>query len=131
MFGWEQFKNFWLFGYGNEAFGQIFKSFYIMPEKTVTSFLAENAHNDGIELLGEVGVLGISILFLLYIQYFKKILMNINKEKQLARLILFSLLILTLFIQSLVDYSLHTPGILILLMTILSIGLINFRGDNL
>ena len=131
VFGWEQFKNFWLFGYGNEAFGQIFKSFYIMPEKTVTSFLAENAHNDGIELLGEVGVLGISILFLLYIQYFKKILMNINKEKQLARLILFSLLILTLFIQSLVDYSLHTPGILILLMTILSIGLINFRGDNL
>ena len=131
VFGWEQFKNFWLFGYGNEAFGQIFKSFYIMPEKTVTSFLAENAHNDGIELLGEVGVLGISILFLLYIQYFKKILMNINKEKQLARLTLFSLLILTLFIQSLVDYSLHTPGILILLMTILSIGLINFRGDNL
>ena len=130
VFGWEQFKNFWLFGYGNEAFGQIFKSFYIMPEKTVTSFLAENAHNDGIELLGEVGVLGISILFLLYIQYFKKILMNINKEKQLARLILFSLLILTLFIQSLVDYSLHTPGILILLMTILSIGLIDFGTDS-
>ena len=130
VFGWEQFKNFWLFGYGNEAFGQIFKSFYIMPEKTVTSFLAENAHNDGIELLGEVGVLGISILFLLYIQYFKKILMNINKEKQLARLTLFSLLILTLFIQSLVDYSLHTPGILILLMTILSIGLIDFGTDS-
>jgi|TARA_B110000238_G_scaffold190401_1_gene223513 putative inorganic carbon (HCO3(-)) transporter len=130
VFGWEQFKNFWLFGYGNEAFGQIFKNFYIMPEKFVTSFLAENVHNDGIELLGEVGVLGISILFLLYIQYFKKILININNEKQLARLILFSLLILTLFIQSLVDYSLHTPGILILLMTILSIGLIDFRSDS-
>ena len=130
VFGWEQFKNFWLFGYGNEAFGQIFKNFYIMPEEFVTSFLAENVHNDGIELLGEVGVLGISILFLLYIQYFKKILININNEKQLARLILFSLLILTLFIQSLVDYSLHTPGILILLMTILSIGLIDFRSDS-
>ena len=101
-----------------------------MPEKFVTSFLAENVHNDGIELLGEVGVLGISILFLLYIQYFKKILININNEKQLARLILFSLLILTLFIQSLVDYSLHTPGILILLMTILSIGLIDFKRNN-
>jgi putative inorganic carbon (hco3(-)) transporter len=128
-FGIDQFKNFWLFGYGSDAFGQVFKIFYSVPEN-FSNFFADRVHNDGIELLGEIGVLGASILFLLYISYFKKIIKNINEKKQLARFILLSLLILTLFIQSLVDFSLHTPGILILLMTILSIGLINFKKNN-
>ena len=123
-FGIDQFKNFWLFGYGSEAFGQIFKIFYITPDPNM---LAKNVHNDGVELLGEIGVLGVSILFLLYISYFMKIIKNINEIKQLSRFILLSLLLLTLFIQSLVDYSLHVPGILILLMSILSIGLINIK----
>ena len=39
---------------------------------------------------------------------------------------LISLLLSILFIQSLVDFSIHTPGMAILLMTLLSIGLINF-----
>ena len=126
-FGIDQFKNFWLFGYGSEAFGQIFKIFYITPDPNM---LAKNVHNDGVELLGEIGVLGVSILFLLYISYFKKITKNINEKKQLSRFILLSLLLLTLFIQSLVDFSLHAPGVVILLMTILSIGLINFKNNN-
>ena len=128
-FGIDQFKNFWLFGYGSGAFGQIFKIFYITPEN-LSNMLAKNVHNDGIELLGEIGVLGVSILFLLYISYFKKITKNINEKKQLSRFILLSLLLLTLFIQSLVDFSLHAPGVVILLMTILSIGLINFKNNN-
>jgi len=126
-FGFEQFKNFWLFGYGSGAFDQIFKIFYIMPENFDTYLSAQHVHNDGIELLGEVGVLGISILLILYISYFKKIIKNINEDKQFARFMLLILLIITLFIQSLVDYSLHAPGILILLMSILSIGLIKFE----
>ena len=128
-FGIEQFKSFWLFGYGNGAFGQIFKIFYSVPEN-FSNFLADRAHNDGVELLGEIGLLGISALSLLYISYFRKIIKDINEKKQFARFILLSLLVITLFIQSLVDFSLHTPGILILLMSILSIGLINFRNDN-
>jgi len=127
-FGIEQFKNFWLFGYGSEAFGQIFKIFYSVPEN-FSNYLADRAHNDGVELLGEIGLLGISVLCLLYISYFRKIIKDINEKKQLARFILLSLLIITLFIQSLVDFSLHTPGILILLMTILSIGLVNFKKN--
>jgi len=127
-FGIEQFKNFWLFGYGSGAFGQIFKIFYSVPEN-FSNYIADRAHNDGIELLGEIGLLGISVLFLLYISYFRKIKKDINEKKQLARFILLSLLIITLFIQSLVDFSLHTPGILILLMTILSIGLVNFKKN--
>jgi O-antigen ligase len=123
-FGIDQFKNFWLFGYGSEAFGQIFKIFYITPDPNM---LAKNVHNDGVELLGEIGVLGVSILFLLYISYFRNITKNINEKKQLSRFILLSLLLLTLFIQSFVDFSLHAPGVIILLMTILSIGLIDFK----
>ena len=29
-FGIDQFKNFWLFGYGSDAFGQVFKNYYIL-----------------------------------------------------------------------------------------------------
>ena len=53
--GLDQFKRFWLFGYGSGAFSQIFKIFYIVPESLSTHILAEHAHNDGIELLGEIG----------------------------------------------------------------------------
>ena len=129
-FGLDQFKNFWLFGYGSGSFEQVFKIFYILPEKFSNS-LAENAHNDPIELLGEIGVLGISILLFLFGTYYKKITKDINEKKQFARFVLFSLLLLILFIQSLVDFSLHIPGISILLMTILSIGLINFNNKKL
>ena len=125
-FGLEQFKNFWLFGYGSGAFGHIFKIFYIIPEN-YSNFLADHVHNDGIELIGEVGVVGLTILILLYFFYFRKITENISGNKQLTRFILLSLLVLILFFQSLVDFSLHTPGIPILIVSILSIGLINFE----
>ncbi len=129
-FGLDQFKRFWLFGYGSGAFSQIFKIFYIVPESLSTNILAEHAHNDGIELLGEIGVLGVIILFFIYITYFNIIKKNINEKTQFARFVLFLLLLITLFIQSLVDFSLHAPGIMILLISILSIGLINFRIKN-
>jgi O-antigen ligase len=125
-FAIDQFKKFWVFGYGNESFGQLFKIFFVLP----LGIFAQHAHNDGIELLGEIGILGVSILFLLYISYFRKIIHNINERKQLARFVLLTLLLITLFIQSLVDFSLHAPGVMVLLMTILSIGLINFKKNN-
>ena len=129
-FGFDQFKDFWLFGYGNGAFEQIFKIFHIMPEHIGVNYLAENVHNDGIEYLGEIGILGASILILLYVSYFKKIIKNISEKKHFSRFVLLFSLLVTLFIQSLVDYSLHVPGILILLITILSIGLINFENNK-
>ena len=125
-FGWDQFKNFWLFGYGNGAFGQVFKIFYILPENFKNYFLADRVHNDGIELLGEVGIIGISIIFLLFINYFKKLIKDTDQKKQLARFVLLIILLLILLIQSWFDFSLHSPGISVLLMTILSIGLIDF-----
>ena len=129
-FGLDQFKNFWLFGYGSGGFGQIFKIFYILPEN-LSNTLAENVHNDTIELLGEIGIFGILILSFLFGAYYRKIMKDINEKKQFARFLLFTLLLLTLLIQSLVDFSLHIPGISTLLMTILSIGLINFNNKKL
>jgi len=128
-FALHQFKDFWLFGYGSGAFEQLFKIFYILPQGSVNT-LAQHAHNDGLELLGEIGILGISILTLLFIVYFKKISQRINDKKEFSRFILITLLLLTLFIQSLVDFSIHTPGISILLMAILSIGLVNFKDNS-
>jgi len=126
-FGIEQFKNFWLFGYGSGSFEQIFKIFFVTAEnsKYVTSYV----HSDIIELFGEIGILGIFILLLLSIVYIKKLTDRINEKKQFARFILFSLLLLILIIQSLVDLSLHIPGIAVLLMGILSIGFINFKKE--
>ena len=127
-FGFDQFKNFWLFGYGSGAFEQVFKLFFSFPEKNY-NFVVEHVHNDGIELLGEVGIIGISIWLSLFFVYFKKLLNRINEEKELSRFILISLLFSILFIQSWVEFSMHIPGISILLMIILSIGLINFKKE--
>ena len=126
-FGIEQFKNFWLFGYGSGAFEQIYKIFFITAENS--NYVTSYVHNDIIELFGEIGILGIFILLLLSIVYIKKLTDRINEKKQFARFILFSLLLLILIIQSLVDLSLHIPGIAVLLMGILSIGFINFKKE--
>ncbi len=126
-FGLAQFKKFWLFGYGSGAFGIVYKLFAnILPGTGI----AIHAHNDGIELMGEVGILGILILLLLSIIYFKKLVNNIRDDRVLARFFLISSLLLILFIQSFVDYSLHIPGISTLLAVILSVGLVNFRKAN-
>ena len=122
-FGFNQLKEFWLFGYGTGAFELIFKLFYNIPPN---GSIAAHAHNDGIELIGEVGIIGISILLLLSSIYFKKLL-NKNQERERARFILLSVLLIILFIQSFVDFSLHIPGIATLLIIILSTGMINYN----
>jgi len=124
QFGFNQFKEFWLFGYGVGAFGLIFKLFYkILPGGGI----AAHAHNDGIELMGEVGIIGISILFLLSLIYFKKLLNKVNEEREHARFILLGLLLIILLIQSFVDFSLHIPGITTLLVIILASEMIKYN----
>jgi O-antigen ligase len=124
-FGFAQFKNFWLFGYGAGGFENVFKLFYNIKDE----YIAKHVHNVWIELLGEVGIIGISIWLLLFITYFKKLLNRINEKKEFSRFILISLLLLILFIQSWVEFSIHIPGISILLTIVLSIGLINFKKE--
>ena len=124
-FGLAQFKKFWLFGYGSGAFEIVYKLF-----SNGLHGIATHAHNDGIELMGEVGILGILILFLLLIIYFKKLVNNIRDVRVFIRFFSISSLLLILFIQSFFDYSLHIPGISTLLAVILSVGLVNFRKAN-
>ena len=126
-FGINQYKNFWLFGYGSGAFEQVYKLFFIIPENS--NLIAQYAHNDLIQLLGEVGTIGFLILTFLFLFYYKKLFYKIDDKKRLARLILFSFLIIILFIQSFVDFSLHIPGISILLVTILSLGLTDSKRN--
>ena len=127
-FSLDQFKNFWLFGYGSGAFDQVFKLFYILPENS--KYLAKFSHNDGLQLLGEIGVIGISILLLLFFIYFKKLINKIIYTEN-SRLILIFLLLTVLFIQSIVDFSLHIPGITILLISILSICLVESKKNTI
>ena len=108
------------------AFEIVYKLFYNNSGQGIVT----HTHHDGIELMGEVGILGILILLLLSIIYFKKLVNNIRDDRVLARFFLISSLLLILFIQSFVDYSLHIPGISTLLAVILSVGLINFRKIN-
>ena len=124
-FGFKQFKNFWLFGYGSGSFEQVYKVFYIVPENS--RLLAQNVHNDPIELLGEVGVIG-SLIFLGFFSfYYKRLINQVDEKRGFARLILLSLLMVILLVQSLVDFSLHISGISILLVIILSIGFIQSK----
>ena len=126
-FSIDQFKNFWLFGYGSGAFGQVYKLFYIMPEGS--KHLARYAHNDGLQILGEIGLIGTLILLFLSFIYFKKLIQKIKYEREHFNYLPILIIISILFFQSLVDFSLHIPGISILLMTILSVSLIDFKKN--
>jgi len=126
-FGIDQFKKFWLFGYGSGSFEYVFKIFYILPEHK--NLLATQVHNDGIQILGEIGILGVLLLLILFFLYFKKILLKINEKDKFYRSVLLFFLCLIISIQSLADFSIHIPGIAILLMTILSIGLVNSKKN--
>ncbi len=128
-FGWDQFQNFWFFGYGSGAFSQIFKIFYVMTDDFNYNFLVSHVHNDGIELLGEIGIFGTTIVLCIFIIYLKKIINDIIYEKQTSKIIFLALLVIV-FMQSFVDFSLHINGVSILLITILSIGLINLKKNN-
>ena len=77
--------------------------------------------------MGEVGIIGISILLLLSLIYFKKLLNKIDQERERARFILLSLLLIILLFQSFFDFSLHIPGITTLLIIILASGMVNYN----
>ena len=127
-FGWSQFQKFWIFGYGSGSFNQIFKIFY-ETQDTDFNFIANHVHNDAIELLGEIGIIGFSLFVILIIIYLRKLKNNIKDKKNLFRFFLLSSLMFILSIQSLVDFSLHAPGISLLIITILSSGLINSNKE--
>ena len=123
-FGLEKFKEFFLFGYGVGGFEQIFKIYY----NIVNGVYSNHVHNDPVEFLGEFGVIGSLLLIYLLISYFVLIMKSV-KKKELTSLhpILILILFLTLFVNSMVDFSLHIPAIQYFLCTLAAIGLTKFK----
>ena len=123
-FGLQQFKEFFLFGYGAGGFEQIFKLYY----NVVDGYYANHVHNDIIEFLGEFGIIGSLLLAYLLISYFVLIISRVKKNKlTILHPILISILFLTLLVNSMVDFSLHIPAIQYFLCTILAIGFTKFN----
>ena len=107
-FALEKFKEFFIFGYGVGGFEQIFKIYY----NIISGVYSNHVHNDIIEFLGEFGIVGSIFLLCLLINYFVLIVKNtINEELTILHPILIAILVLTLLVNSMVDFSLHIPTI--------------------
>jgi len=110
VFGFNQIKNFFLFGYGAGSFEILFKNLY--PSTGI--YYANHAHFDIIEFMGEFGIIGMTILFLTIFECCKKI-----KFDNLKNLYLFFFLFIILFF----DFSFHIFLIQIIYSLLLSINL--------
>src|SRR6056300_1502412 len=69
LFGLHQLKNFLFFGYGSGSFEILFKIFYLNTDIKY----ANHAHFDFIEFAGELGIIGVAILFFVVFNCCKKI----------------------------------------------------------
>ena len=69
LFGLHQLKNFLFFGYGSGSFEILFKTFYLNTDIKY----ANHAHFDFIEFAGELGIIGVAILFFVVFNCCKKI----------------------------------------------------------
>ena len=124
IFAIEKFKEFFFFGYGLGGFEQIFKIYF----NIVNDVYSNHVHNDIVEFLGEFGVVGSIFLLCLLINYFVLIIKSVKKKKlTILHPILILILFSTLFVNSLVDFSLHIPAIQYFLCTLAAIGLTKFN----
>ena len=100
-FGFENIKNFFLFGYGLGGFETLFQvNFDVTDDK-----YANHVHSDLIQIFGELGLFGFTLLILSISKFFwYKIFFD-----KLNMLLLFYLLVFLSF-----DFSLHIPLIQIL-----------------
>ena len=124
IFGFEKFKEFFLFGYGVGAFEQVFRTYY----NIIDGVYSNHVHNDVVEFLGEFGIVGSTLLLSVLLSYFILIIKNVKKGKlTILHPILIVILFLTLLINSLVDFSLHIPAVQYFLCAIVAIGLTRFN----
>ena len=106
-FGLSQISDFLIFGYGAGGFEILFKNFYGQLDLAY----ANRAHSDLIEFIGEFGIIGTSLIFIISYQAFKKI--EIFETKHLF-------LFLFVFLILIFDFSLHIPLIQIILILLFS-----------
>ena len=108
LFGLHQLKNFLFFGYGSGSFEILFKIFYLNTDIKY----ANHAHFDFIEFAGELGIIGVAILFFVVFNCCKKI--NFKNLKN------FYLLIFLITILSF-DFSFHIYLIQLIFLILFSI----------
>ena len=105
-FSFNEFKNFYIFGYGSGGFEDLFKLKYNYSN----TFFANHAHSDLIEFLGEFGIFGTLLLLISLFNQFK----YFNFMKLVCLLIIIYALTILSF-----DFSLHIPLIQILFISFL------------
>ena len=116
LFGLNQLKNFYLFGYGAGSFEILFKNFYL---NTNINY-ANHAHFDLIEFIGEFGVVGFTILFLVLFMCYKKV-----KLKNLKSFYLLIYLLIILFF----DFSLHIYLIQLIFLILFSVDTYKYKKN--
>ena len=108
LFGLHQLKNFLFFGYGSGSFEILFKIFYLNTDIKY----ANHAHFDFIEFAGELGIIGVAILFIVVFYCFKKINFKNLKNFYLS---IFLIIILSF------DFSFHIYLIQLIFLILFSI----------
>jgi hypothetical protein len=118
LFGLHQLKNFLFFGYGSGSFEILFKIFYLNTDIKY----ANHAHFDFIEFAGELGIIGVAILFFVVFNCCKKI--NFKNLKN------FYLSIFLITILSF-DFSFHIYLIQLIFLILFSIEISKKKKINI
>lgn len=121
------FRDFSLTGTGLGTFVYI----YPLYSSRNISYICDHAHNDYLEYLSEIGIIGMS-LFLIFLILYLKIIFSKNKsEKQniFSYAILSS--ILTMAAHSVFDFNLHIPSNALTLSAVFGLGYANHKIGKL
>jgi len=119
IFAITQIKNFIFFGYGLGSFESIFRLEY-------TNYIKfyNHVHNDFLEFIGEMGLIGFTLFVIMLFFAFKSILQN---QKIYEIKLLCILLTISMVTHGIFDFSLHNPSIIFLLTFLISLGSCNFK----
>lgn len=119
-FGIEQFLNFPFFGYGLGNFETLFRL-----EIQNNQFFYDHTHNDFIEFIGEAGLIGMFILLVIL----TRIIISLKNNKILPEIKFLILAILIIvIIHGNLDFSLHMPQIIYILVFIFSLSQCNIKS---
>lgn len=121
---WYDILRIWLdfpiFGTGLGTFAHISSQYKTVPAQV--RFLY--AHNDYLQLLSEVGIIGVAIIFVFFVLYFKELLKMwfARRNTEIAGLVLGGIAALwAMLLYSLLDFNLHIPANALLFFIIMAL----------
>ena len=122
----EAFKDFLFTGTGLGTFVYI----YPLYSSRTISFICDHTHNDYLEYLVELGLIGMSILLSILFLYIKAIFPAEKSSKQKIYNYAFLSSILTIAVHSVFDFNLHIPSNALMFSAILGFAYANSRIDT-